>query len=90
MEAGLSTGETATRLKISTATRSRIYSSNKENMPMNKGGRPRKINAETVEFIKLNLKRGVLQTAVQAKTQANQLLPQPVSITTIRRRLREA
>lgn len=90
MQEGVSTREAAQCLKISPATASRIYSSNKENMPINKGGRPRKIPAETVEYLKLNLKRGIFKTAVQAKNKANDLLQEPVSVSTVRRRLREA
>jgi hypothetical protein len=57
-------------------------------MPSNKGGRPTKIPTETVEFLKMNMKRGVLKTAVEAAKKANELLPQPVSLATVRRRLR--
>jgi hypothetical protein len=59
-------------------------------MPVNKGGRPRKIHAETVEYLKLNMKRGTIRTDKEAKCKANELLDTPVSTTTIRRRLREA
>ena len=90
MQDGTSTRDTAQLLNISRATAGRIYASNKENMPVNKGGRPRKIPAETVEYLKLNLKRGVLKTAVQAKNKANELLQHDVSVSTVRRRLREA
>jgi len=90
MQDGISTRETAQRLKISPATARRIYASNKENMPVNKGGRPRKILAETVDYLKLQMKRGELKTAVAATVKANELLPQAVSAVTVRRRLREA
>ena len=89
MEAGVSVRETARLLMISRATASRIHSANKENMQVNKGGRPRKATAEVIEHIKLNMKRGMLKTAVEAKKEANQLLTRPVSAMTIRRRLRE-
>lgn len=88
MTEGLTTRETAERLKISPASASRIYSSNKENMPVNKGGRPRKISADTVEFLKVNVKRGVFKSAVDATKKVNELLSQPVSVATVRRRLR--
>lgn len=90
MSEGVSTRETARQLNISQPMASRIYSRNKENMPVNKGGRPRKIQAETVEYLKLNLKRGYLRTAKEARNKANEVLPAPVSTSTIRRRLREA
>ena len=90
MKQGFSTREVASRLNISPTTASRIHADNKENIPVNKGGRPRKLGSEAVEHIKLNLKRGVLKTAKEAHATANELLPEPVSYTTIRRRLREA
>ncbi|KAF9342964.1 hypothetical protein BGX26_006493, partial [Mortierella sp. AD094] len=90
MEAGVSVRETARLLMMSRATASRIHSANKENMQINKGGRPRKTTAEVIEHVKLNMKRGMLKTAVEAKNEANQLLPRPVSAMAIRRRLREA
>ncbi|KAF9184384.1 hypothetical protein BGZ51_001649 [Haplosporangium sp. Z 767] len=90
MMGGVSTRETARRLGISPASASRIYSDCDENMPVNKGGRPRKIPAETVEYLKVNMKRGTLKTAVEARKEANQILPNAVSVSTIRRRLREA
>ncbi|OAQ22056.1 hypothetical protein K457DRAFT_1809979, partial [Linnemannia elongata AG-77] len=90
MSAGTSVRETARQLNISLGTTSKIYASNKENMPVNKGGRPRKIQANTVEYLKLHMMRGSLRTAKEARDKANELLPAPVSTTTIRRRLREA
>jgi len=90
MSGGVSTRETARRLVISPSTAKRIYSENKENMAANKGGRPRKILSETIEYLKVNLKRGVLKTATEAKDVANQMLPQAISSSTIRHRLREA
>ncbi|KAF9944090.1 hypothetical protein BGZ70_005056, partial [Mortierella alpina] len=90
MQEGFSTREVATRLNISPATVARIHANNKENIPVNKGGRPRKLGSEAVEHIKLNLKRGALKTAKEAHATANELLPEPVSYTIIRRRLREA
>ncbi|KAI1282620.1 hypothetical protein EDD11_001308, partial [Mortierella claussenii] len=90
MSTGITTRETARQLGISSATASNIYSSNKENMPINKGGRPRKINPETVDFLKLNMKRGRFRTAKEARDKANELLPASVSTSTIRRRLQEA
>ncbi|KAF9996324.1 hypothetical protein BGZ80_007269, partial [Entomortierella chlamydospora] len=69
MTEGVSTRETAHRLKISKTTATKIRSDNKENMPVNKGGHPRKITAEVVEHIKLNIKRGVLKTATSKARQ---------------------
>lgn len=90
MAAGTSTRKTAQQLNISKSMAAKIYASNKENMPVNKGGRPRKIQAETVEYLKLNMMRGSLRTPKEAKDKANKLLPAPVSTATIRRRLKEA
>jgi transposase len=90
MSTGTSTRETAHQLKISPTTASNIYTNNKENMPTNKGGRPRKIRTETVNFLKLNMKHSLLKTAKEARDKANELLPEPVSTSTIRRRLQEA
>lgn len=90
MREGVSVRETAHRLMISLGSVSNIYSANKENMNINKGGRPRKTTAETIEHLKLDMKRGILRTAVEATAEANRLLPQPVSVITVRRRLREA
>jgi len=90
MEDGFSTRETAKRLKISKSTVARIRFDNKENMEEDNGGRPRKLTAETVEHLKVNINRGVLRTSIDAMKEANRLLPQPVSVTTVRRRLREA
>ena len=59
-------------------------------MPVNRGGRPKKISTETVEFLKVKMKRGVLKTSIEATKAANELLPQPVSLSTVRRRLRDA
>ncbi|KAG0201633.1 hypothetical protein BGX33_010188, partial [Mortierella sp. NVP41] len=56
ISAGTSTREIARQLNISNGTASNIYSSNKESMPANKGDRPRKIQAETVEYLKLSRK----------------------------------
>jgi hypothetical protein len=53
----------------------RIRFENKENMQEDNGGRPRKINAETVEHLKLNIKRDILRTSIDAMKEANRLLP---------------
>ncbi|KAG0352630.1 hypothetical protein BGX24_007508, partial [Mortierella sp. AD032] len=90
MKDGFSMRETAKRLNISKSTVAKIRFKDKENMEKDNGGRPRKITAETTEHLKLNMKRGVLRTSIYAMKEANRLLPQPVSVTTVRRRLREA
>lgn len=90
MMSGASTRETSHTLKISQSTASNIYSQNKENMPIHKGGRPRKTTPDVIEHVKLNMKRGILRTGYEATSEANQLLEQPVSHMTVRRRLREA
>ncbi|KAG0376506.1 hypothetical protein BGX24_007628, partial [Mortierella sp. AD032] len=90
MSNGISVREVADQLNISIATASRIRSTNKENMPVNKGGRPRKLQPKTVQYLKLDIKRGILKTAVEASTSATKMCHQPVSAVTVRRRLREA
>jgi len=90
MQGGLSVRQTAERLKISSATAGRLFQNSKENMPINKGGRPRKISAQTVEHLKVGLKRGIFKTAVEAHKETITLVPEPVSVKTVRRRLTEA
>jgi transposase len=90
MSEGISTRKTARQLNISQSKASRIYSSNKENMPVNKGGRPRKLQAETIEYLKVSFKRGYLKAAKEARDKANDLLSASVLTSTIRRQLREA
>ena len=87
---GLSTHEAATQLGINQSTVSRMLARNKENVPINRGGRPRKLQPENVEYVKLNLKRGVFKTAVEATKAVNGILKEPVSAETVRRRLKEA
>lgn len=89
MKKCVSTRETAKRLKISKSTAARIHLENKENMKEDKGGRPRKIPVDTVEHLKVNMKRGILKASVEAMNEANRLLPRPVSLTTIQRHLKE-
>jgi hypothetical protein len=90
MEDAFFTRETVKRLNISKSTLARIRFENKENMEEDNGGRSRKLTVETVEHLKLNMKREVLRTSINAIKESNRLLPQPVSVTTVRRRLREA
>ncbi|KAF9921841.1 hypothetical protein BGZ67_000209, partial [Mortierella alpina] len=52
LQEGFSVRQAAQRRKISKSTAGKIYHDNKENMPVNKGGRPRKISAQTVEHLK--------------------------------------
>jgi len=59
-------------------------------MPVNKGCHPRKIPAETVEYLKLNLKHGIYKTAIQATDDASEVLQQDVSVWSVHRHLREA
>jgi transposase len=84
-----STRQVAQELDISNATAARILKENKENVPHNPGGRPRKMNDELVNHLKLNLKRGILKTAVDATKEANTMLEEPVSRQTVCRRLVE-
>ncbi|KAF9921250.1 hypothetical protein BGZ67_000629 [Mortierella alpina] len=90
MQEGVSTRDAAQRLNISKSSAARIFADNKENMPSNKGGRPRKLPAETVDYLKVSLKRGVLKTATDAKQKAIEILQKPVSVWTVRRRLQES
>lgn len=90
MQDGFSTRETALKLNISHTTVARIVTNNKENIPTNKGGRPRRILPTTVEHIKLNLKRGILKSASEALNQANEVNPVPISVSTIKRGLKES
>jgi transposase len=87
---GLSSRNIAAQLKVSYKTVQRIAATNSINVSFNKGGRPRKIEKNTVEHIKLNLKRGLIKSAAAGLTQANQINPVPISISTLKRRLREA
>ncbi|KAF9343090.1 hypothetical protein BGX34_007232, partial [Mortierella sp. NVP85] len=86
---GHSTRYVAQELNISKTTVIKFRSMDKENIPNNPGGRPRKMNDELVKHLKLNLKRGVLRTAVDAAKEANRILPDPVSKHTVARRLVE-
>jgi len=90
MKYGATVRETAELLKISKSTAQRIRFQEKENIAERQRGRPRKISAEAVQSLKLNMKRGVLKSAVEAKDEANRLLERPVSTSTVRRRLKEA
>jgi len=90
LQEGLSSREVANRLDISYKTAQRIAKNNGINIATHKGGRPRKILSSTVEHIRLNLKRGLIKSASAGLEQANALNPQPISISTLKRRLREA
>ncbi|KAF9992767.1 hypothetical protein BGZ65_011821, partial [Modicella reniformis] len=50
--------QVAKELNISHSSAGNILIMNKENLPNNPGDRPRKLNDELVEHLKLNLKRG--------------------------------
>lgn len=90
LQQGKSTRATAKQLNISHTTVRNIAVSNDLNLSKFKGGRPRKILASTVHHIKLNLKRGLIKSASEGLVQASAINPVPVSIATLRRRLREA
>jgi transposase len=90
LQDGQSTREVAKTLNISKSAAANIYKDNRENMPVNKGGRPRKISDQTVQHLKVGLKRGQFRTAVQAHKEAVKLLKDPISVKTVRRRLKEA
>ncbi|KAI1317520.1 hypothetical protein EDD11_008327 [Mortierella claussenii] len=96
MSDGLSIRETARRLHISPASACRIRAECEKNEPgtmlPNKGGRPRKLSKEMVDYIKISLKRGTLKTAVDATNTVNKVLPEPLSpvtVSTVRRCLKE-
>lgn len=86
---GHSARQVAQELNISKTTAGNILKKNKENVPHNPGGRPRKLDDETVKHLKLNLKRGVLRTAVDATKEANTMLQETISRQTVSRRLVE-
>ena len=73
MSDGLSTRKTAECLGISPTSAKRIRSMDKENMPINRGGRPEKLSSDTVELLKVDMKRGILKTAIEATKKANEL-----------------
>ncbi|KAF9919579.1 hypothetical protein BGZ67_001970, partial [Mortierella alpina] len=56
LEQGSSVRQVANTLNISKSKAGNIYRENKENMPINKGGRPRKISDQTVQHLKIGLK----------------------------------
>jgi len=90
LQEGLSTRDVAKQLNISNATVHRIAVNNDLNISSNKAGRPRKIVPSTVEHIRINLKRGLAKSAAASLDQANEINPVPISVATLKRRLREA
>ncbi|KAG0011340.1 hypothetical protein BGZ80_000757 [Entomortierella chlamydospora] len=86
---GHPTREVANRTGISQRTVSTILQNNKESVPDNTGGRPRKLPIGMAEYAKLMMLRGQVTTATAATKSLNQLLPEPVSVDTVRRGLRE-
>ncbi|KAF9122507.1 hypothetical protein BG015_005535 [Linnemannia schmuckeri] len=88
MSAGTSIREAARRLHNSPRMDSKTHAIIKEIMPVNKGGRPKEIQARPVDCLELKMKRSMIRTATEATTVANEFLPETVSLTTFRRRLR--
>ncbi|KAF9979053.1 hypothetical protein BGZ75_009849, partial [Mortierella antarctica] len=66
LEQGSSVRQVANTLNISKSKVGNIFKENKENMPVNKGGRPRKISDQTVQHLNIGLKPDQFRTAVQA------------------------
>lgn len=89
LQDGRSTREVATMVGISQQSVSNIVQENKENIPNNLGGRPRKLSLGAAEYAKAMIKRGRVKTAVAATKILNQELPEPVSARTVRRGLCE-
>lgn len=89
LQNGHSTREIATITGISQRSVSNIIQDNKENVPHNVGGRPRKLSIEAAEYAKLMIKCGRAKTAVDATKKLNRVLPAPVSARTVRRGLRD-
>jgi transposase len=89
MAEGASTQDVSKILGISNSTASLLRKNNKENIPISYGGCPRKISAESMEYLKLNIQIKI-KTAVEAKKKANNLLPEPLSDISVRHRLKEA
>ncbi|KAF9140889.1 hypothetical protein BGX21_007009, partial [Mortierella sp. AD011] len=89
LQGGRSTREVATIIGISQRSVSAIVKENKENVPDNVGGRPRKLSFGAAEYAKAMIQRGQVKTAVAATKALNQVLPEPVSVRTVRRGLRD-
>lgn len=90
LQHGKSMRATAKQLNVSHATVRNIAINNDLNLSKFKGGRPRKILASMVDYIKLNMKRGLNKPASEELEQAGTISLLPISIATLRRRLREA
>ncbi|KAF9109516.1 hypothetical protein BGX27_007545 [Mortierella sp. AM989] len=91
---GKSTRQTAEILNISAATASRILASHKDEMPkdhkMSKGGRPRKITADTVDSLRNNVESGNIKSLDDAKDIVDKMVSGSVSMATVKRRMKEA
>ncbi|KAF9939012.1 hypothetical protein BGZ65_011744 [Modicella reniformis] len=87
IQEGRSTHQVAKMFDICHNSVRNILLRNKENVPKNSGGRPRKLEEDTVNY--LNLKRDVFKTAVEATKEANKIMSEPVSVSTVNRRLHE-
>ncbi|KAF8952129.1 hypothetical protein BGZ46_003643 [Entomortierella lignicola] len=94
LKEGYSTRQAAEILKISAATVSRILANNKDELPpdhkVNKGGRPRKIPASALDSMRDNIDHGLITSLDQAKDEFDRVVQGNVSMTTVRRRLKEA
>jgi len=85
---GYSTHAVASQLGISQRAVSTILQGNKENIPINIGGRPRKLPRESAEYARHLLLQGKVRTTVTATKCLNKTLPAPVSVETVRRGLK--
>lgn len=66
------------------------YAETQSNADRKRSGRPRKTTRRDDTFIQTTSKRDRFKTAPDIRAEANAFLPQPISITTVRRRLKEA
>ncbi|KAF9103899.1 hypothetical protein BGX29_002792 [Mortierella sp. GBA35] len=90
MAEGASIGKVSRKLDMSTSTASLIRNTDKENMPIKKAGRPRKLPQQAVDYLKAEMRQEPLKTAVDAQKGVNSLLPQSVSDRTAGLRARQA
>lgn len=88
VEEHLTTQQVADRLHISQKSASNILQDNKENVEVNKGGRPRKLTVKDAEMARLFLKQKKARSAPMVTRMLNERLTQPVSAQTVRRALR--
>ncbi|KAG0203917.1 hypothetical protein BGX33_008814 [Mortierella sp. NVP41] len=77
MAEGASIGKVSRKLDMSTSTASLIRNTDKENMPIKKAGRPRKLPQQAVDYLKAEMRQEPLKTA--AGLRARQASEKPTS-----------